>query len=940
MAFQEAGIRAVVQNGQGYMREVDKLTKHTNDAFGGVEKKSGGMAASLGKVGAGLTAGLTLPILGIGAAAIKMGNSFEKEMTNIAVLTNAPNEQIDKMREGILELSKEVGKSPEELGAGAYFILSSGIEDTSDAMEVLRQASQASAAGLGETKVVADVLTSAINAYGLEVEDASRVTDALVNLVKFGKGEPEEFAQSLGFVLPIASQMGVSIEQVGAVLATMTNQGLDAANAVTALKGIFTQLLSPSDQSKDAFERLGLSIDDVANGVRTNFIGTMEELVKTIDTSGSVAAEELSNAFIETAGGAEEVNLALTGVARSLAEDLASGAIDAGSGLDQLMHFTGLTEKSLSRVLGLPFADIEKLDAEGLAREMNQWADGTERAESQVAELFPDVRGLTGFMSAFGVSLEDTKNNLQGFTEGTGAGQKAFEEWQQSDTAQFELAMANLQVTLTELGLVLLPLVADAMRAAIPLIQAFGDAIKFFGDLPQPIQLLILGIVGLVAALGPLLLLAATIAVALPVITGAFAAFGVVLGVILSPIGLIILGIIALAVIIYLIIDNWGMIADFMSGLWDTVKGIIGDAAKAIVKLIEGLFNDVVGFITDHWREIAGLLGGPFILFATDGFGIRTKTIRFIKSLVKAVVDLISKMVRDVITFFKQMASGVANAVEGMVRDVIRFFTDLANNILAQVRNLINGIVAFFASLPGQVVGALSGLVGAVTGVFNNLANSLASTVSGMIGNIVGLFTSIPGQIVNALSQGLGAITQAGTSIVQALFDGISNVPGVAADFGRQIANAVVDAVNSVFHSINDLLDFNFSPGFPLPDIHINAPDIPDIPHLALGTNWFAGGAAIVGELGPELVNLPRGSQVLDAGMTRSLLAATQPMMSSSMSPMSGMSVSVPITVTVNQSAMDWGMVRQAIYKAVEENLTASRTTSIRHGMPLGSGVG
>lgn len=72
------------------------------------------------------------------------------------------------------------------------------------------------------------------------------------------------------------------------------------------------------------------------------------------------------------------------------------------------------------------------------------------------------------------------------------------------------------------------------------------------------------------------------------------------------------------------------------------------------------------------------------------------------------------------------------------------------------------------------------------------------------------------------------------------------------------IVNEVRSRVNAVISAINFLISgANSIAGKVKGYTNINT-----IPMLAKGTQNFAGGAAIVGERGPELVNLPRGSQV------------------------------------------------------------------------------
>src|SRR5438045_2884528 len=142
-------------------------------------------------------------------------------MGQIAALTSTSSDAIAGLSKQVLELSTTLPQSPKELADALYFVSSSGFQGA-DAMNVLTASAKAAAAGLGDTKVIADTVTSVLNAYKLSAGDAAKVTDVLTTSVMEGKGEPAELAGALARVIPIAAAMGVNFEQVSASMATMT----------------------------------------------------------------------------------------------------------------------------------------------------------------------------------------------------------------------------------------------------------------------------------------------------------------------------------------------------------------------------------------------------------------------------------------------------------------------------------------------------------------------------------------------------------------------------------------------------------------------------------------------------------------------------------------------------------------------------------------------
>lgn len=296
--FEDMGVRAIVRDAARYESDMRRVQSSTDATARTITKATGGLTGlgtSLGSIGSkaasagqAMSLALTLPIVGVGAAATKLALDFESQMLKIAALTNTPKEEIEGLRQGILDLSHELGVAPVEVAAGAYFALSAGLEDSAEAMEVMRIAGKAAALGLGDQATIVNLVTSVMTAYGKGAKDAGKITDSLIGIIAAGKGEPREFAASIGMLLPLASQMGIEFEEVGAVLATLTNQGLDASQASIYLRGVLTQLISPSDRAKKKFEELGIPLEKFRAEVRKGFVPAMAAVIEA--TGGSEAA--------------------------------------------------------------------------------------------------------------------------------------------------------------------------------------------------------------------------------------------------------------------------------------------------------------------------------------------------------------------------------------------------------------------------------------------------------------------------------------------------------------------------------------------------------------------------------------------------------------------------------------------------------------------------
>lgn len=254
--------------------KANAATSSIADKFNSMGKRaSAGMTA----IGSRLTKVLTVPILAVGVAAGTMAYKFEKSMTDIAALVGVGEQQMHEYHDAIMDMVDLVGKGPQELAKALYFITSAGFEGAS-ALKVLEASAKASAAGLGETELVADAVTSAVNAYGENVLSAARATDIMLAAVREGKAEPAAFAASIGRVVAPANLLGVSFDEVSAAIAAMSLQGLDAAEATTALRGVLLTFARPTVEAAAALKSVGLTAADVRKSIAEK--GLMETLVQ------------------------------------------------------------------------------------------------------------------------------------------------------------------------------------------------------------------------------------------------------------------------------------------------------------------------------------------------------------------------------------------------------------------------------------------------------------------------------------------------------------------------------------------------------------------------------------------------------------------------------------------------------------------------------------
>jgi len=235
-----------------------------------VFSQANGDLANLGKqaqrIGRDITLGLTTPILGIGTAAVKAASGLDTQMKNIQSVSKQTNPEIDALARSFLEMSTDMTRttdSAEGLASAFYNIQGSGFAGA-DAMKVLEASTMAASAGLTKTETASEAVTAKLNAYGESAEEAAETSDMMFRTVDIGVGTFSELANSLGYVVGVGAQAGVTFDEISAALATMSKQGIDFQMGARALNMLILAMIDPSDEMADALARIGFESGQTA----------------------------------------------------------------------------------------------------------------------------------------------------------------------------------------------------------------------------------------------------------------------------------------------------------------------------------------------------------------------------------------------------------------------------------------------------------------------------------------------------------------------------------------------------------------------------------------------------------------------------------------------------------------------------------------------------
>lgn len=773
---------------------------------------------------------------------VKKFSTFQASMNEVfTLLPGISQDAMNGMTDQVKDFSKEFGVLPDKVVPALYQSLSAGVPPD-NVFAFLEAANKASTAGVTDLSVAVDGISSVVNAYGSDVIDATKASDLMFTAVKLGKTNFEQLSSSLFNVTPTAAAANVKFEEVTAALAAMTLQGVPTSVATTQLRSAMVELSKDGTKVSDLFEKLsGKSFKEFEAGG-----GNMQQALQILekhaqatglginDLFGSV---EAGNAALALTGkGTDAFSNALLGMQNSAgATDTAFATMNTGiqDAIDDMMASFAVFQLDVGEKL----APLAQLLADTLGAELPKLADAV------LAFITPATDFVNVLMTA--------------------------------DDPIFEITNAIYQFS---------PLLGDLVGYFLAVVVEGDRFNDFFANLPAPIQGAIRVIEQITDIIGnnwqPILVgVAAVLGV---VVVSAIAGFVASIATVAAPI----VAAIAIGAAMYKAYTE-----NFLG-----IQTVVTNVINAVSKVIQA----VMSFVLDFWQKN----GDDITTTANKSF---TQIYDIISGIMSAVGTLISQVLTGIATFWTNHKTLILATVTSLWNLVSGLFTaglDIIEGIVKIVTGIINGDWDTFAAGCAQIVtGLLDGLhtifydgLALIKGVFDTTMEAIRDLLHHFVGDATTLGGGIIDGIINGVKGGVDMLIDAVKNAASAALDAAKNLLGihspstvfydeVGTPIIEGIANAFYDGANTLTDTLGGILDdaldaarsaikqFN-----DIADFGINTaandivgafgggttgvPGVGNFPGFAEGVDNFAGGMAIVGENGPELVNLPRGSDV------------------------------------------------------------------------------
>ena len=220
--------------------------------------------------------------------AVKFGAEFEKRLGEIDTLLDSNTVNIKRYQDQLIELSKASPKTLMDLSGALYQIISAGIpavEGAGGAFDILNKSQKLAVGSISETKAAADLLITTMSAFEGQNIGAAEAADKLTAIYQKGRTTIPQLARAFGRAAPIASQFGVSLDELGGLMISLTRAGLNTNESVTGVRALMSSLAKPTKKTSKLLAELNIEFGEAAIQQK-GFSGVLDDLIQ--KTGGSV----------------------------------------------------------------------------------------------------------------------------------------------------------------------------------------------------------------------------------------------------------------------------------------------------------------------------------------------------------------------------------------------------------------------------------------------------------------------------------------------------------------------------------------------------------------------------------------------------------------------------------------------------------------------------
>lgn len=799
-------------NEKGFNEGVSKISKIATTGLGVAVGNA--MTKVAGKVGE------------IGTAAIKVGMTFEAEMSKVSAISGATGDELLSLTDKAKEMGAKTKFSATESAQAMEYMAMAGWK-TADMLNGIEGIMNLAAASGENLATTSDIVTDALTAFGLSAQDSTHFADVLAAASSNANTNVSMMGETFKYVAPVAGALGFSVEDCGVAIGLMANSGIKAGQAGTSLRQMLSRLTKPTKEVQTAMNTLGLSLTDsvgnvksldtVMSDLRSGFSGLSKAEQTQIATS--LAGQEAMSGLLAIVNASDEdfnklkdsiynADGAAAEMAATMQDNLAGQITILKSGLEGLgisiYESVEVPLKNLASVGVKAISDLNEAYASGgfagfineignkvpmLKSFTDAIAGFAEKTKGMSTDELMNLGKLTGVLvgavpafSLIGKSAGTFSDILGGLGDVTGGAITAI--------GKFPGGLKNAKGAITGFGGSLKNLGSSIVGPFQVLTPKLNSVIgKTFSFLPTKIS-------GYVGKIGP------AVAGKFPKITSAFQDFGGYIGAWGGQIGTAFQGVL-------------GKVAGFMPAF----ANLMGfGAVLGVVAVGLGLLYSQFGTQIDQILLMMQTKGPEVITNFCNGIvaalpNLIAQGATMLNNLMLAITANLPAIIQGGIAIVSTLITGIAQQLPTLIPTALMMILTLVSSLLSNVGQLVDAGVNLLVGLAQGVVNALPQLINKAPTIIGQLATAIISNLpkillagikiitilgTGLIQAVPQLISKIPSiisQVKNAFtSVDWGSV---GMNIIKGIANGLKGAAGAIVDAAKSAAESALNAAQN-----------------------------------------------------------------------------------------------------------------------------------------------
>jgi len=660
----------------------------STDAFGSRMSSVGGKISGFGKA---MTRDMTLPIVGLGAAATKTAMDFQTSMEQIHTQAGVSQKAVDDLSKSVVAMAGSVATGPEELSKGLFHLASQGLRG-SQALDALRVAAEGAKVGGANLEDVTNALGAVIS--GKLVAGAGGFTRAMGEMnaiVGAGDMHMQDLADAMGTGLPAkAATAGVSLRDVGAALAVFGDNNIRGAQAGTLLNSTMRLMEGPSHAAAKAMAAFGISSkqlgETLANQGLVPAISLLADKLKGLDDAQKTAA--LTPMF----GGKQ-----------------AGGVLILIDQLERLKSKVKAVDDG-----GNKFAEDWKAYTQTTAYHLAQTGAQMQAAGVTVGDvLLPIVSKLADVVGGLSAKFEHLSPSIRKFIL-IGAG------------------------VLAVLG----PIVG-VIGTVVTAVGGLSTALAFVAA--NPIVLVIAGVAALVAAIAAAVLWPDKFREVLEKMGLSAHAAGEVVADLQDVFRAVMA---AGEALVGVVRSNWTQISAIISGAVDIVRTVVSDAVTVITALWRTFGSTLTSAAETYWNYIKETIKNALevihgVIDVISGLihGDWSKVWKGIQEIVAGTLGQIWNELKTAVTLLGDVAHLIGTAIwKGIIQPLEKLAVETYHWIVKELTAAFHEVIAWVTGEAAHIGSAIKdGIIHGAEGLASGLGSSLKNGVMGAYHSVTGI---------------------------------------------------------------------------------------------------------------------------------------------------------------------------------------------------------